>query len=180
MQIVDLYWTYYVIILCKIIYNDAVSHVSIIYHSRCFLHGINLNPLKICQPVKFPVPKETPMISSLVGWDHSVSWDVPKAEQFSAQALESNSGSTHEIEMSNNSQYSYLTGHSIDGRVLFPATGFLVLTWKSFAKMKRKVYYELPVKFENVAIHATTLMPNEGKFFLREYRFKVTFLFYNK
>ncbi|XP_076103743.1 fatty acid synthase-like [Mytilus galloprovincialis] len=130
---------------------------------RCFLHGINLNPLKICQPVKFPVPKETPMISSLVGWDHSVSWDVPKAEHFSAQALESNSGSTHEIEMSNNSQYSYLTGHSIDGRVLFPATGFLVLTWMSFAKMKRKVYHELPVKFENVAIHATTLMPNEGK-----------------
>ncbi|CAG2220061.1 FASN [Mytilus edulis] len=128
---------------------------------RCFLHGINLNPLQICQLVKFPVPKETPMISSLVGWDHSVSWDVPKAEQFSAQALESNSGSTHEIEMSNNSQYSYLTGHSIDGRVLFPATGFLVLTWKSFAKMKGKIYYELPVKFENVAIHATTIMPNE-------------------
>ncbi|XP_063406377.1 fatty acid synthase-like [Mytilus trossulus] len=130
---------------------------------RCFLHGINLDPLKLCQPVKFPVPKETPMISSLVEWDHSVSWDVPKAEHFSAQALESNGGSTHEIEMSNNSKYSYLTGHTIDGRLLFPATGFLVLTWKSFAKMKRKVYYEIPVKFENVAIHATTIMPNEGK-----------------
>ena len=51
---------------------------------RCYIAGLNFNPLKIYNKVTFPVSRGTPMISPLVQWDHSHSWDVPKLEQFSA------------------------------------------------------------------------------------------------
>nr|CAD7589406.1 unnamed protein product [Timema genevievae] len=56
----------------------------------------------------------------------------------------------------------YLTGHNIDGRVLFPATGYLTLVWKTLAKLKGKSHEELPVVLENVQFHRATIMPKEG------------------
>ena len=44
--------------------------------------GVNFNPLKIYAPVDFPVSRGTPMLSHLVRWDHSTTWNVPKAEMF--------------------------------------------------------------------------------------------------
>jgi fatty acid synthase len=121
-----------------------------------------MDPLKLCNPVKFPVPKGTPMVSPLVGWDHSVSWDVPKAEDFTLGLSASHGGATYEIDISTSSPDNYLIGHTIDGRVLFPATGYLVLAWRSFAKMKGHVYEEMAVKFEHVSIHRSTILPTEG------------------
>lgn len=121
-----------------------------------------MDPLKLCNPVRFPVPKGTPMISPLVGWDHSVAWDVPKAEDFDIRLSQSHGGATYEIDISTSSPDNYLIGHTIDGHVLFPATGYLVLAWRSFAKMKGHVYEEMAVKFEHVSIHRSTILPTEG------------------
>jgi hypothetical protein len=52
-----------------------------------------------CNPVRFPVPKGTPMISLLVDWDHSVAWDVPKAEDFDIRLSQSHGGATYETFM---------------------------------------------------------------------------------
>lgn len=41
--------------------------------------------------IQYPVPVGTPLISSLVEWDHAQSWDVPKAEDFSYSLGASNS-----------------------------------------------------------------------------------------
>lgn len=122
-----------------------------------------MDPLKLCNPVKFPVPKGTQMISPLVGWDHEVSWDVPAAEDFPTGTSGSHGGATYEIDISLNSPDNYLIGHTIEGRVLFPATGYLVLAWRSLAKMKGYVYNEMPVKFENVNIYRATILPSEGE-----------------
>lgn len=132
------------------------------FNLRCFLNGVNMDPLKLCNHVKFPVPKGTPMISPLVGWDHSVSWDVPKAEDFTIGLSGSHGGATYEIDISASSPDNYLIGHTIDGRVLFPATGYLALAWRSLAKMKGYVYEEMPVKFENINIYRATILPSEG------------------
>ena len=35
-----------------------------------------------------------------------------------------------DIDIGTDSPDSYLEGHCIDGRVLFPATGYLVLAWR--------------------------------------------------
>lgn len=61
------------------------------------------------------------MINSLVEWDHSVEWTV-------ADFVGKNSRSGElvvEVDLSKESDQ-YLSGHAIDGRILFPATGYLV------------------------------------------------------
>ncbi len=55
-----------------------------------------------------------------------------------------------------------MSGHCIDGRVLFPATGYLLLAWKQLAKDIGVSYDELPVEFENVTLHRATILPKIG------------------
>ena len=54
-------------------------------------------------------------------------------------------------------------GHMIDGRVLFPAAGYLVLAWRTLARLKGTMYQQLPVVFENICIHRATIMPHTGR-----------------
>ena len=57
----------------------------------------------------------------------------------------------------------YLVGHRIDGRVLYPATGYMVLAWRTLGKLTGQVWAEMPVCFQDVAIHRATIMPEEGE-----------------
>ncbi|KAJ8972225.1 hypothetical protein NQ314_000286 [Rhamnusium bicolor] len=108
-------------------------------------------------PVSFPVGKGTPMINSMVEWDHSIEWAVAN---FSGKG--SRSGElVVDIDLSKESDQ-YLSGHAIDGRVLFPATGYLTLVWKTFAKLRNQDFEQLPVILENVQFHRATIMPKEG------------------
>lgn len=57
---------------------------------------------------------------------------------------------------------SYLVGHCIDGRVLYPATGYLVLAWRTLARRLGVVMETTPVTFEDVTIHRATILPKTG------------------
>lgn len=60
------------------------------------------------------------MLASMVEWDHSTEWSVAN---FTGK---SRSGElVVDVDLSKE-EYQYLAGHAIDGRVLFPATGYLV------------------------------------------------------
>ncbi|XP_060583977.1 fatty acid synthase-like [Ruditapes philippinarum] len=130
---------------------------------KCYQHGVKLNPLQLLTPVSYPVPRGTPMISPLVRWDHSQQWNVPTADMFIGGGANSSNGCGFDIDMSHDSEDRYLTGHKIDGRVLFPAAGYLLLAWKTLAKSISKQYDELTVLFENVDIHRATILPETGK-----------------
>ena len=127
-----------------------------------------MNPMALYPPVKLPVSSSTPMLSSLVRWDHSGSWDVPTVTEFLALSSDgSASGSASSVEVnvsSPDSEDAYLTGHVIDGRVLFPATGYLVLAWRQLARMLGQTYQQTPVSFDDVHIHRATILPSSGKF----------------
>lgn len=76
---------------------------------------------------------------------------------------------------------SYLLNHQINGRVLYPTTGYLYLVWKSMAQLQRNVrqtgpicldsvfgqsceFEQLPVvHFENVQIHRATVLREQPK-----------------
>lgn len=61
------------------------------------------------------------MINSMIEWDHSVEWAVA---DFSGKG--SRSGELIvDVDLSKE-EHQFLAGHTIDGRVLFPATGYLV------------------------------------------------------
>lgn len=128
---------------------------------KIYMNGINVESNALIPQIQYPVPVGTPLISSLVEWDHAQSWDVPKAEDFSYSLGASNSA-TYNIDINPESPDSYLLGHCIDGRVLFPATGYLVLAWRTLVKSLGLVLDTTPVRFEDVTIHRATILPRTG------------------
>ena len=135
--------------------------------SRLYISGVSLNPMSLYPPVELPVSASTPMLSSLVHWDHTDSWEVPTAAKFLALSCGgSGNGSSSSVKVdlsSPDSEDAYLTGHVIDGRVLFPATGYLVLAWQQLARMNGQTYQRTPVCFDDVHIHRATVFPSTGK-----------------
>ena len=58
--------------------------------------------------------------------------------------------------------YEYMSGHVIDGRNLFPATGYLFLIWQTFGMMRGKIFHDFSVVFENVKFLRATTIPKDG------------------
>ncbi|KAM6951887.1 fatty acid synthase [Aplochiton taeniatus] len=134
-----------------------LSHVGKIY-----MNGINVDSNSLQAGLQYPVPVGTPLISPLVQWDHSQRWDVPKAEDFPAGAGGSTSATIYNIDMNPESPDYYMIGHCIDGRVLYPATGYLVLAWRTLVRSLGVVMETTPVTFEDVTIHRATILPKTG------------------
>lgn len=127
---------------------------------RIFMNGINVDANALCPAVTYPVPVGTPMISPLLQWDHAQTWDIPKAEHFLSGSGGSGSAAVYNIDVSPESADHYLIGHSIDGRVLYPATGYLVLAWRTLVRSLGVVMETTPVTFEDVTIHRATILSN--------------------
>lgn len=64
-----------------------------------------------------------------------------------------------------------MVGNIIDGRVLFPATGYMALVWRVFAKRHDTDLEKTAVIFENVDFHRATILANDGSV-----KFAISFL----
>lgn len=53
--------------------------------------------------------------------------------------------------------------HRIDGRVIFPATGYLCLVWRTLARALGLALEQTPVVFEDVTLHQATILPKTGE-----------------
>ena len=146
--------------------RDHVNNMEFLLSNmgKFYMAGGNLNPLGLHPSVTYPVSHGTPSVSTLVSesWDHSQQWQVPTVDEFKAGGGDSQAGCSFEIDADPESDDHYLVGHKIDGRVLFPASGYLVLVWKALAKMSGFVYTDIPVTFEDVQIHRATVLPTKG------------------
>lgn len=68
---------------------------------------------------RWPVSRGTPALAARVRWDHSAEWSV--AHYGAARSGE------HVVEVDlSRAEDAFVAGHNIDGRILFPATGYLV------------------------------------------------------
>ncbi|KAM5149351.1 fatty acid synthase isoform 2-T2 [Callospermophilus lateralis] len=128
---------------------------------KLHLAGINVNPDALFPPVDFPAPRGTPLISPLIKWDHSQTWDVPATEHFPSGSS-SASATVYTIDTSPESPDHYLLDHCIDGRALFPATGYLCLVWRTLAHRLGLSLEQVPVVFEDVTLHQATILPRTG------------------
>lgn len=124
---------------------------------KLYTAGVQPDIAKLYPPVSFPVGRGTPMIGSLIKWDHSATWEVASYKQTSGQSGEC----VVQVDLSKESD-AYLAGHQIDGRILFPATGYLLVVWKTLAKLRGTDFELLPVVFENVSFQRATIIPKEG------------------
>ncbi|KAI8043079.1 hypothetical protein M5D96_004405 [Drosophila gunungcola] len=119
---------------------------------RLYAAGGHPQILKISPAVTYPVSRGTPMLASLVGWDHSQKWNYPKfkgGRQAGQLSVELDLGKE---------ENAYLAGHTIDGRILFPATGYMTLAWMSLAQQQGLDYLRTPVLFEDVVFHRATIL----------------------
>jgi fatty acid synthase, animal type len=96
------------------------------------------------------------MISPMIRWDHSEDWFVTKFEM-----KKSNSGERKVTIALSDQEFDYMTGHTIDGRILFPATAYLHLAWETLAMTKGPLFFDLEVEFEDVKFLRATAMTKD-------------------
>ncbi|GAB0087166.1 Fatty acid synthase [Sergentomyia squamirostris] len=122
------------------------------------LYGTGAQPLvnKLYQKISYPVTRGTPMLNSKIRWNHSERWTVVNFGNAKK--------SGHSVFKYNlaNEEDAFLTGHNIDGRILFPATGYLFLAWREYAKSHGNQYDRVAVVFENVVFHRAVILPANG------------------
>ncbi|XP_077489970.1 fatty acid synthase-like [Amblyomma americanum] len=122
--------------------------------------GVQMDLSPLYPPVPFPVPRGTPSIGHLVSWDHSQRWTVAKYSDYAA--FTQSAEDVVEVDLEANEGDAYLAGHQLDGRILFPATGYMMMAWKYLAKRSGKSVQEVPVIFDNVEFHRATILPKSG------------------
>ncbi|CAG9791214.1 unnamed protein product [Diatraea saccharalis] len=136
------------------------DNVQVLFNALGKLYESGLNPhlANIYPHVQYPVSSETPMIAHLVEWEHSEDWYVT-----SYRAQEKMKSGERTVRMSIVDEDSeYMAGHVVDGRNLYPATGYLVLVWETLGMMMGELYTEVSVVFENVRFQRATNIPKDG------------------
>ncbi|XP_077295535.1 fatty acid synthase-like [Arctopsyche grandis] len=124
------------------------------------LYEVGLNPRmsNLYPKVEFPVSIGTPIISHLVEWYHKDDWFV---NSFRGQQKLKSGERTVKVSVTNEDM-EYLADHVIDGRNLYPATGYLVLVWETLGMMMGEIFTEVSVVFEDVRFERASNIPKEG------------------
>lgn len=121
------------------------------------MNGVDIPIEKMYPPVQFPVTAGTPFISPLIKWDHNEDWFTAKFDTMK----DGRSGErTCKIALTDH-DYEYVTGHVIDGRVLFPATGYLYLVWETLGMMRGTFYVDMELEFQDVQFLRATAMQKD-------------------
>ncbi|KAG5878855.1 Fatty acid synthase, partial [Gonioctena quinquepunctata] len=137
---------------------------SFVFHSfKEFLHvlgklyilGYHASIEKLYPMVDFPVSRGTPMIAPKIKWDHQRKFPCNFGET-TETTIKQRCFHIHLLDK----EWSFVTGHIIDGRNLFPASGYLVLTLQTLLGT-RKDLVKYSVIFSNVRfIRATNISPD--------------------
>ena len=127
--------------------NETNLEMFLTSMAKLYELGVNPDIENLYPKVQWPVARGTQSISSLIQWDHSTSYFVRKYPDYFFRATASD---MNEIINLSRSIKSHLPDHSIDGNMLFPATGYLMLAWRQLAAYHGKIWNQIPVVFEDV------------------------------
>ncbi|XP_046608837.1 fatty acid synthase-like [Neodiprion virginianus] len=124
------------------------------------MYEVGLTPQlsKLYPDVQYPVSRGTTMISPLIRWDHTDDWYV-----LDYRNIEKLVAGERVVRIEDgDDEFDAMPGHVIDGRNLVPATCYLIIIWRTLARIQRQGYYESSVVFENVKFHRATAIPKKG------------------
>lgn len=140
--------------------NNNDAQMNMFFGAIGKMNNLGLNPdlSQLYPKVEYPVSQNIQSLSPLIKWDHSQSWLVTLYPEF----FNPNSASDYTVKIDlQDKGDEFYAGHCIDGRILYPATGYLFLAWQMLAKVKGQFYEKLPVEFENVTLHRATILPKD-------------------
>lgn len=102
--------------------RDAACALAHLLRAAGRLHGAGAQPqvARLYPAVRWPVSRGTPSLASSVRWDHSIEWSVA---EYGGAARSGENVIEYDL---TRGEDAFIAGHDIDGRVLFPATGYLV------------------------------------------------------
>ncbi|XP_070494680.1 fatty acid synthase-like [Chironomus tepperi] len=121
-----------------------------------FQHGVDMDISKLYPPVSFPVSRGTPMISPVIKWNHDEDHFVPHFDTYNAFERR------NIVINISDKKFEFIQGHMVDGRTLFPATGWIFLVWETFSMMIGAHYEKVKVVFDDIHfLRATSLTKNQ-------------------
>ena len=97
--------------------------------------------------MEWPVARGTQSLGSLIKWDHKVCYFVKKYPEFYFPATASDMTFRFSLDDPDDQ---YLRDHCVEERVIFPASGYLMLAWRRLAAQRGQQWNTFPVVFENV------------------------------
>ncbi|XP_030748833.1 fatty acid synthase-like isoform X2 [Sitophilus oryzae] len=122
---------------------------------RLYELGFNPQLQHLYPKVQFPVSRGTPMISPAIKFKHEKDWHVSIYSCTDNAETEERSFKA----CLKHPDYAYIAGHTIDGRNLFPATGYLYIVWNTFADSQCLLVPDTKVVFENCRFVRALQMP---------------------
>lgn len=140
--------------------SSAQDNIDSIFNGLSNLHlsGVNLEFKNLYPEVKYPVAKGTPSLSPLIKWDHSEQWPINcYPNQFNPDSA---SDYAVEIDLSNLA-HSYLMGHMIDGKCIYPATGYVRLVWEAMARSQGKSAEDVSVILDDIVLERATVIAGD-------------------
>ncbi|CAH0548595.1 unnamed protein product [Brassicogethes aeneus] len=91
--------------------------------------GSNFSISKLYSQVQFPVSRGTSSISPAIRWNHSQEWETANFRNVGHK--ENSRAKIFEVIFGKDCIWNFAHGHVIDGRNLFPATGYLNIVWET-------------------------------------------------
>ncbi|GJQ79755.1 hypothetical protein Trydic_g23232 [Trypoxylus dichotomus] len=123
-----------------------------------YKHGFEIDVSKLYPAISLPVSRGTPMLSPLIKWEHKANCRVHLEES----ETQSRSQYRTICIAPKSEKWSFLSGHVVDGRNLFPATGYLILAWETLSRILDKSMGKMRIAFENVRFIRGATIPKEG------------------
>ncbi|CAG2104159.1 unnamed protein product, partial [Medioppia subpectinata] len=133
--------------------------------------GVNMSVDKLYPCVEWPVVRDTQAINSLIKWDHSSHIHTPLyPERYSrTNAADMNVNINCRLQ-----EDSFYLDHCVDGQSIMPATGYLMLAWRKLAATMGKLWYNVPVIFENVQLRRAVFINDDKDVILNVKYFPLT------
>ena len=138
--------------------NDTNLDMFLTSIARLYEIGVNPSIDKLYPKVEWPVARGTQSIASLMKWDHNKSFSVRGYPDYKHRETSSDFNETVDIA---NTFKNFYPDHKIDDSMIFPAAGYLMMAWKRLAYAVGRLWYQIPVVFEDVQFRRPVFLSHE-------------------
>ncbi|KAJ2952058.1 hypothetical protein O0L34_g4321 [Tuta absoluta] len=130
---------------------------------KLFVQGYNPKVKCLYPNVEFPVATETPALSHLVDWNDSDKWPMP----FVKPVRREHSCICNFLVSIHDDEHSYLQGHVVGGKTLYPFSAVLVSVWDTWAMLSGAKRKQMSVQFRDVHLFAQPVLLDKRHLKLR-------------